>query len=247
MRQAATLRRRSARVACGNYGVNTMQPAFQPYSPGTVRREDPPLQTNPTIGDRLTAAGVDWAWYAGGWANANGDVGEPGLHERPGRVRRLRTGCSDPYVEPGRRATGPRCPDNLFQYHHQPFNYYATFTTQTQAGLDNRAAHLQDEVELPCSSRTSSDKKDCNLKPVSFIKPIGEENEHPGYASESNGNEPPRSTLLKSIEGSKCAKDTMVVVTYDEFGGQWDHVSPPGQGNNNGPHDVWGPGRASRR
>jgi phospholipase C len=34
----------------------------------------------------------------------------------------------------------------------------------------------------------------------------------------------------------------MVVVTYDEFGGQWDHVSPPGQGNNNGPHDEWGPG-----
>ena len=34
----------------------------------------------------------------------------------------------------------------------------------------------------------------------------------------------------------------MVVVTYDEFGGQWDHVAPPGQGNNNGPHDLWGPG-----
>ncbi len=35
--------------------------------------------------------------------------------------------------------------------------------------------------------------------------------------------------LLKAIEGSACAKDTMVVVTYDEFGGQWDHVPPPGQ------------------
>jgi phospholipase C len=36
----------------------------------------------------------------------------------------------------------------------------------------------------------------------------------------------------------------MVIVTYDEFGGQWDHVPPPGQGANNdtGPHDVWGPG-----
>ena len=34
----------------------------------------------------------------------------------------------------------------------------------------------------------------------------------------------------------------MVIVTYDEFGGQWDHVSPPGQGNDNGPHDIWGPG-----
>jgi phospholipase C len=35
----------------------------------------------------------------------------------------------------------------------------------------------------------------------------------------------------------------MVVVTYDEFGGQWDHVPPPGQGSETpGPHDEMGPG-----
>ena len=34
----------------------------------------------------------------------------------------------------------------------------------------------------------------------------------------------------------------MVIVTYDEFGGQWDHVAPPGQGGTPGPHDQWGPG-----
>ena len=34
----------------------------------------------------------------------------------------------------------------------------------------------------------------------------------------------------------------MVIVTYDEFGGQWDHVPPPGKGATAGPHDVWGPG-----
>ena len=34
----------------------------------------------------------------------------------------------------------------------------------------------------------------------------------------------------------------MVVVTYDEFGGQWDHVPPPGQAGTPGPHDQWGPG-----
>jgi phospholipase C len=34
----------------------------------------------------------------------------------------------------------------------------------------------------------------------------------------------------------------MVVVTYDEFGGQWDHVPPPGQGTSTpGPHDNMGP------
>ena len=35
----------------------------------------------------------------------------------------------------------------------------------------------------------------------------------------------------------------MVIVTYDEFGGQWDHVPPPGQGTTTaGPSDKWGPG-----
>ena len=34
----------------------------------------------------------------------------------------------------------------------------------------------------------------------------------------------------------------MIVVTYDEFGGQWDHVSPPGTDGQKGPHDVFGPG-----
>ena len=34
----------------------------------------------------------------------------------------------------------------------------------------------------------------------------------------------------------------MVIVTYDEFGGQWDHVPPPGQGTTTrGPHDGMGP------
>src|SRR5262249_58116809 len=46
----------------------------------------------------------------------------------------------------------------------------------------------------------------------------------------------------EDIERSRCARSTMVVVTYDEFGGQWDHVSPPGQGHSTpGPHDQWGP------
>jgi phospholipase C len=133
----------------------------------------------------------------------------------------------------------PRCPSNLFQYHHQPFDYYSAFSTATSAGMANRTAHLKDEVEF--SQLASSSTATCNLKPVSFIKPFGTENEHPGYASEPDGSDH-LVDLIKSIEGSACAADTLIVVTYDEFGGQWDHVSPPGQGNDNGPHDVFGPG-----
>lgn len=81
----------------------------------------------------------------------------------------------------------------------------------------------------------------CAIKPVSFVKELGESNAHPGYSSVPNG-ETKLAHLLQFIEGGDCKKDTMVIVTYDEFGGQWDHVSPPGQGNNNGPHDQFGPG-----
>ncbi len=37
------------------------------------------------------------------------------------------------------------------------------------------------------------------------------------------------------------AGSTVILVTYDEFGGQWDHVPPPGMGTA-GVHDAWGPG-----
>src|SRR3954453_22387293 len=209
--------------ACGDYAVNTMQPSVQPF--GTFGQKLPP-QTAPTIGDRLTAASVDWAWYSGGWSNAAGDVNAPGWTNGAG------PNCTDPNVIPGSKY--PNCPDALFQFHHQPFNYYANYAP----GAPGRA-HLRDEQEFVQTLGSSS--KTCGLKAVSFVKPIGEENEPPGYASEPNGSNH-LVNLLRSINSSACAKDTMVIVNYDEFGGQWDHVTPPGQGGAPGPHDLFGPG-----
>jgi phospholipase C len=213
---------------CGDYAVNTIQPYYQPYQPGTAVTRRLPPQTAPTIGDRLSARGIDWAWYSGGWSNADGRVGEPGWTNGNGPA------CSDPNTASG--ATYPNCPDKLFQYHHQALNYYASFAPGTPA----REQHLRDETEFEQLAQASS--RSCRLKPVSFIKPIGAENEHPGYSSESQGSDH-LVDLLRSIEGSACARDTMVIVTYDEFGGQWDHVPPPGQGSTTaGPHDAHGPG-----
>ena len=65
-------------MTCGDFAVNTIQPTYQPYAPGTAVDAQLPPQTAPTIGDRLSAKGIDWAWYSGGWSNANGDVGAPG-------------------------------------------------------------------------------------------------------------------------------------------------------------------------
>jgi phospholipase C len=106
--------------------------------PGTAdARRLPPL-ANPTIGDRLSAAQVDWAWYSGGWLNANGDVNAPGWTNGNGPT------CSDPNANLAAPGGFPRCPDKLFQYHHQPFNYYVNFAPGTQARTD----HLRDEAEF---------------------------------------------------------------------------------------------------
>jgi acid phosphatase len=213
-------------LACGDYAVNTIQPPYQPYSPGTPDARRLPPQKGATIGDRLSERGIDWAWYSGGWSNADGDIGAPGWTNSD-------TACTDP--DTAANATFPNCPNKLFQYHHQPFNYYASFAPDTAA----RRQHLRDEDEF--ETLASASRRHCRIKPVSIIKPIGSENEHPGYASEHTGSDH-LVDLLQQVQGSACARDTMVIVTYDEFGGQWDHVPPPGQGTRTpGPHDQMGP------
>ncbi|MDQ1653907.1 MAG: hypothetical protein QOI35_3107 [Cryptosporangiaceae bacterium] len=182
-------------VACGDFAVNTMQPSNTPSGGGAKL----PLIDDaayPNIGDRLSAAGVPWNWYSGGWNDA---------------------------------AAGHAGP--LFQYHHQPFTYFADYGV----GKPGRS-HLRDETEFLAAA------KDGTLPAVSFVKPYGAENEHPGYSSEPDGSTHLVS-LLKAVLASPQAKDTLVVVTYDEFGGQWDHVPPPGADSpTRGAHDAFGPG-----
>jgi acid phosphatase len=216
-----------AGLACGDYAVNTIQPPYQPFAPGTAEARRLTPQPGPTIGGRLSDRGIDWAWYSGGWSNANGDVGGPGWTNGTGPT------CSDPNAIA--TAVFPNCPDKLFQFHHQSFNYFARYAPGTAA----RAQHLRDEDEFEALAAAS--RRHCRLKPVSIVKPIGAENEHPGYASVHTGSDH-LVDLLRAVDGSRCAKDTMVIVTYDEFGGQWDHVPPPGQGAATpGPHDEMGP------
>jgi acid phosphatase len=218
-------------VVCGDYAVNTTQPFNWPYSPGTAdARRLPPLK-NPTIGDRLSAAKVDWAWYSGGWSNANGDVNAPGWTNGNGPA------CSDPNANLSAPGGFPRCPDKLFRYHHQPFNYYLNYAPGTPA----RADHLRDEAEFIQAAQNGT------LRAVSFVKPIGEEDEHPGYTSEPSGSSH-LVNLIRAIVDGPNGQDTLIIVTYDEFGGSWDHMPPPPYYHPAHParrafaYDVWGPG-----
>jgi phospholipase C len=179
---------RDGNVTPDGYCVNDVQPFYAPFQANTPVEERMPPQLAPTIGDRLSGAGMSWAWYAGGWDDAV--AGKPAA---------------------------------TFQFHHQPFSYFSRYGE----GMPGRQ-HLLDET------RFLSGLTEGTLPAVSFIKPLGIFDEHAGYsaveAAESHAVE-----LIEAVKASPFWERSAIVVTYDDFGGWYDHVAPP-------PIDRWGPG-----
>lgn len=189
------------------YVVNTMQPPYQPSAAKPAKGGDPrftdpksaitiPPQTVPTIGDLLSAKGIHWAWYAGGWQS----------------------------TLDGQNSS----PDPNFQYHHQPFNYFATMAPGTEA----RAEHLKDGGLEGSEFLKVIDAG--KLPKVAFYKPQGNLTEHPGYADLATGDQH-IADVIGHLERSPQWDHMLVIVAYDENGGFWDHVAPPKA-------DRWGPG-----
>jgi phospholipase C len=114
--------------------------------------------------------------------------------------------------------------DPLFQFHHQPFVYFANFAD----GTDAKADHLKDEQDFLAALRSG------RLPAVAFVKPVGVNNEHPGYTDLVTGENHVKA-LIEAVRSSPHWNHTAVIITYDENGGFWDHVAPPVV-------DRWGPG-----
>jgi phospholipase C len=65
-----------------------------------------------------------------------------------------------------------------------------------------------------------------DLPPVSFVKPIGKNNEHPGYSDVVTGQQHV-ADLVAAVQKSKIWRECVIIITYDENGGRWDHVASP--------------------
>jgi acid phosphatase len=195
------------------HAVNTMQPAYQPSGNAPAAGDadflyaDPdnattlPPQDQATIGDALDARHVDWIWYAGAWDAAVADGRRPPLKSR------------EAIYAPAAPLGNPD-----FQPHHQPFNYYRRFDPKTHA--EQRAAHLKDYRDLLADAAAG------RLPAVVFYKPQGNVNQHPGYASVAEG-DAHIADLIAKLRASPQWPHMVIVLTYDEFGGAWDHVAPP--------------------
>ena len=65
------------------------------------------------------------------------------------------------------------------------------------------------------------------LPDVSFVKPIGYKTEHPGYGNTLTAGETFAQGLVTAVEASSYAQNTLILLTWDEGGGFYDHVAPP--------------------
>jgi len=216
-------------VTPDGFSINTTQPPYQPSGvppaaggsleyanpagvtrPGGHYLEVPlPPQRSKTIGDTLSAKGIDWAWFAGGYSRALID----GRQEQTVPRKVIYTKGAD----------SPN-----FQPHHQPFNYFANYAPGTPA----RAQHLRDGDEFIKAIDAGQ------LPPVSFYKPAGIHTQHPSYTDMVTGDRH-IADVLDKLKASAQWKNMLVIVTYDENGGYWDHAAPP---SGAGWSDRWGPG-----
>ena len=167
-----------------------------------------PPQTAKTIGDTLSAKGDRLGLVRGGWNAALADGRRPPAEKRKVIYTR----------ETARRISSRTISRS-------------TTTRGSRPARADRAAHLKDGDDF------LHDIDAGTLPPVAFYKPVGRYTQHPSYTDLVSG-DMHIDDLLQRLRAARSGSDMVVIVTYDENGGYWDHAPPPsgpGWGDRCGP------------
>ena len=120
-------------------------------------------------------------------------------------------------------------PTPNFQYHHQPFNYFATMAPGTAA----RAEHLKDAGLGRRRIHQGGRRGDLT---AGHVLQAARQSERASrlYRRFLSGDKH-IADIVAHLEKSPQWEHMLVIVTYDDNGGFWDHVGSPKA-------DRWGPG-----
>jgi acid phosphatase len=190
-----------------NYAINTMQPPYQPSANKPAKDQDP------RFADPMNATTLP--------PQTMKNIGD--LLSDKGVTWAWYAGAWQAALDGN---SGPPVPN--FQFHHQPFNYFADMAPGTKA----REEHIKDGGMNGAAFIAAIDAG--QLPQVAFYKPQGNLNEHAGYTDVLAGDRH-IADVIAHLEKSPQWAHMVVVITYDENGGIWDHVAPP-------KGDRWGPG-----
>jgi len=161
------------------------------------------------VGDRLSAAGLTWGWFQGGFA--------PTSHDGSGKAV---CGAATPNLG------GAVQKD--YSAHHQPFQYYASTanprhlppTSVAMIGHTDQANHQYDLADFQNALAAG------NLPAVSFLKAKKSQDGHAGYSSPLDE----QIFLVQTINALQKLpqwQSTAVFLAYDDSDGWYDHQMGP--------------------
>jgi phospholipase C len=166
------------------------------------------------IGEELTKAGITWGWFEGGFS----DGYVPG-HGTPPTTAQI---CSESHKNIG----GDPVTD--FIPHHDPFQFYAATANPMHTPPSSVAAigHTdQANHQYGMNDFWAAADSD-NLPSVSFLKPPGYEDGHPGY-SDPLDEQRFLATTINRLEKLPTWRSTAVIINYDDSDGWYDQVMSP--------------------
>jgi phospholipase C len=166
--------------------------------------------TNLNIGNLLSAKGISWGWFQGGFTPTT-----PATANAP-------AACATKT----NRIDGT--PETAYSPHHNPFQYYKSTSNPhhlppaniTEVGHDGQANHQYDLSYFQKAALANG------LPAVSYLKANRAQDGHPGNSSPLDE----QVFLVNTINFLQTLPDwetTAVIVTWDDSDGWYDHVMPP--------------------
>jgi phospholipase C len=158
-----------------------------------------------TIGDALSARGVTWGWFEGGF--------------RPSSTSSGKAVCDTSHTNLAGSASKDYVP------HHEPFQYYASTanphhlppSSSAAIGTSDQANHQYDLSDFWTAASAG------RLPAVSFLKAPAYQDGHAGYSNPLDEQTFLVQTINR-IEQLPDWKSTAVVVAYDDSDGWYDHA-----------------------
>jgi phospholipase C len=175
------------------------------------------LATNQNIGTLLSAKGISWGWFQGGFKPTTAYV-PPAAGAAAGTPATCTTTTN--------RIDGT--PEAAYSAHHNPFQYYKATsnphhlppTGVTEVGHDGQANHIYDLSWFQQAAKAGG------LPAVSYLKANRANDAHPSNSSPLD-EQLFVVNVINFLQTLPEWESTAVIIAYDDSDGWYDHVMPP--------------------
>lgn len=175
--------------------------------------------TNQNIGTLLSARGISWGWFQGGFT--------------PSSVVNGKSVCATTT----NRIDGT--PETAYSAHHNPFNYYLATSNQHHTAPKNlaeigSAGQANHQYDLSWFMKAAAAGK---LPAVSYLKANRAQDGHPGNSSPLD-EQVFITTIINFLQTLPDWSTTAVIITYDDSDGWYDHAMSPILDQSNSAQDA---------